>query len=309
MELEGQRILITGASGCTGQNLIPYLRRWPDLELFGIGRSPAIKTSLDGFLAVDLADAAAVTRAVSYIQPDLVFHLAALNSRAPDEQVWRINVEGSGHLLDALRDSASLRREVIRVVVVGSAAEIGSSGAAQSPVAETVLCQPESAYGKSKFEMTRRCQREKSPYLEIVIARLFNLIGPGLGRDLALGNIAAQIREIRSGQRQQIECGSLAARRDFVDVRDAVGAYVTLAQRGNAGEIYNVCTGHSHRLRDLVQQMLGEREVEISERVESRPGDVPDIFGDPAKIRQTGWKPEISISQSLRDMVSGEDAP
>jgi GDP-4-dehydro-6-deoxy-D-mannose reductase len=195
------------------------------------------------------------------------------------------------------------------MVVSGSAAEVGSQAAAFSPVSESVACAPESEYGKSKLEVTRLCQQESSPPLEIVVARTFNVCGPGLHRDLVLGNIAAQILEIQQGRRERIECGFLGSRRDFVDVRDVARAYVALAQRGSPGEIYNVCSGESQLLRELVTRMLAEAglDVTICERNEARPGDPLDIYGNRAKIEsQTGWSPEIPLPQSLREMLGTE---
>jgi len=100
----------------------------------------------------------------------------------------------------------------------------------------------------------------------------------------------------------------LTARRDYIDVRDAVHAYALIAEYGKAGQIYNVCSGHAISIAEILQILLDQAKVPIEavldpSRVQKQ--DVPIQIGSAKKIQQlTGWKPEIEIKQSLVDLLN-----
>jgi GDP-4-dehydro-6-deoxy-D-mannose reductase len=194
------------------------------------------------------------------------------------------------------------------MLVVGSAAELGIAGATRLPVAENACCQPQTAYGRSKWEATRLALAEPPDGpLAIVVARPFNLVGPGLSPRLALGSFARQIADVVHGRADAIRCGLLDARRDYLDVRDAVEAYRLLAERGRPGQLYNVCAGRSYRIGELLQRMLALAGVKaaIHSNPADRAGDLADIYGDPGKIAaECGWAAKIDIDRSLADLVA-----
>jgi GDP-4-dehydro-6-deoxy-D-mannose reductase len=306
-------VLITGVCGFTGRHLAARLRRDPAVEIFGLDIARAPAAAVDHYCCCDLTDSDAVCRAVRAARPNMVFHLAGLFGAAPAEEIERVNVGGFTCLCDALRQAACDSGRVIRGVTVGSAAEIGSAAAVTLPITEEVWCEPDSAYGRSKLAMTRRALAEpaNSP-LRFVVARPFNLVGPGLSPQLSLGNFARQIVAVTRGQSDAVHCGPLDARRDYVDVRDAVEAYVALAERGRAGQIYNVCTGRSHRIGDLLGKLvaLAARPMRVVvDSARERPGDLPEIYGDHSKItRELGWRPSVPIEQSLNDLLADASA-
>ncbi len=300
------RTLITGVCGFTGRHLVARLQRDRNRSIFGLDMAPAAGLYLDDYFACDLTDKSAVNRAIDHAQPDLVIHLAGLIGAAPAARMHQVNVGGFASLCAALRRVRRGSEGPIRLVTLGSAAEIGAAGARRLPVAEDVCCAPESPYGQSKLEMTRLALAEPtdSP-LRIIVARPFNLIGPGLGAQLALGNFVRQIAAVARGEAEVIQCGPLDARRDFVDVRDAVDAYVRLAERGRPGHIYNVCAGCSFRIGDLLDRLIAIAGVSPRIIVQPLPraGDLPDLFGAHDKLtRDTGWRPSFSIEQSLTDL-------
>jgi GDP-4-dehydro-6-deoxy-D-mannose reductase len=142
--------------------------------------------------------------------------------------------------------------------------------------------------------------------LEIVIARPFNLAGPGMGPQLSLGRFAREI--VAATADRELRCGPLDARRDFVDVRDAAEAYVALAKLGRPGELYNVCSGRSFRIGDLLERLVelaGFRGRVVCESHPACPDGPKEVVGDPTKIkRTTGWLPMIAMDQSLADLLA-----
>ena len=302
----GNRVLITGVRGYSGRWLVDHLRTGPTLTLIGLGHGPRPKLPLDLYLRCDIGDAANVDEAVGQAKPDVVFHLAARTAASPPEEIERVNVTGFANLLRALRVSAAQRP--VRLITIGSAAEFGVRGAALLPVDETAPCFPGSPYGRSKWAVTNEVlSMPADERLKVIVARTFNLIGPGLDQHLSLGSFAAQLAAVVAGASDEVRCGSLDNRRDFIDVRDAVAAYAALAHTGRPREIYHVCSGRSHRLGDLLDSLIalsGTRPRIVVEPSRIRTGDLADIYGSHDKLSQTtGWQPCVPIEQSLADML------
>jgi len=85
-----------------------------------------------------------------------------------------------------------------------------------------------------------------------------------------------------------------------------VDAYVALAQRGERGEIYNVCSGTATSIREVLAELIRIAHVPVEVREDPdrmRPADVPLSYGNNAKLRSaTGWSPQISLHRSLQDI-------
>jgi GDP-4-dehydro-6-deoxy-D-mannose reductase len=104
-----------------------------------------------------------------------------------------------------------------------------------------------------------------------------------------------------------ISVGNLEAQREATDVRDTVRAYQLIAERGEPGRPYNVCSGHAISIRQLLDMLIARARTPV--RVEAdpkrfRPNDVPLLAGDPSRIRsELGWTPRISLEQTLDDLL------
>jgi len=90
-------------------------------------------------------------------------------------------------------------------------------------------------------------------------------------------------------------------------VRDIARGYWLALEKGRSGEVYNLCSGSSHRIRDVLDMLVAMSglTVEIAqEPSRMRPSDVPHLEGDNAKFAaDTGWKPVIPFEQTLRDLL------
>lgn len=301
------RTLITGVGGFTGRWLAESLRA-DGADVVGLGRSPTTTAAVVGYYACDVTVAEAVREVIEEVRPSRVYHLAACTPAASAESLHATIVDGFRNLHSALMQTASRTGELVRMLVVGSAAELGTAGAAQLPAAETAFCDPATAYGKAKLAVTRIVRDlPVDGLVQVVAARSFNLVGPGLPEHLALGRFARQVQAVRSGISQRIQCGTLGHRRDFVDVRDAVEGYRAVMQHGRAGETYNICRGRSHRIGDLLQTMLRLADVAptIEESIDPRRcDDLRDVFGDISKTAtECGWRVSLPIEHSLQDLL------
>src|SRR5690606_30779219 len=114
-------------------------------------------------------------------------------------------------------------------------------------------------------------------------------------------------RMARGGQPRVLAAGDVDAARDFTDVRDIVSAYLALLEHGQAGEAYNVCSGTSRTVRELIGMLAEIAGIDLKieqDPARYRPAEQKRVCGDPAKLRNdTGWKPGIGIRETLQDTL------
>lgn len=292
-----RRVYLTGASGFVGTWLRRVAESESALELFPA--SPQI----------DLLDTQALTDELAHCAPDAVIHLAAqasvAQSLADPLETCRVNYLGTASLLQALRKVAFSGR----LLYVSSGEVYGDVDAAHLPITENQPAMPRSPYAASKLAAELLCQQwARVEPMPVVIARPFNHIGPGQDRRFALADFAAQITAMPcDGQTHKLVTGDLDVTRDFLDVRDVARAYIGLLTQGHAGETYNVCSGHEHRLHDLVVRMAEIAGVRLELTLDSaraRPAQQRRVAGDNRKLSEhTGWRPATDMSQSLVDLL------
>jgi GDP-4-dehydro-6-deoxy-D-mannose reductase len=143
--------------------------------------------------------------------------------------------------------------------------------------------------------------------LPVIRARAFNHVGPGQAAAFAVSALAKRIVEAERVGGKQLPVGNLRPRRDFTDVRDVVRAYRLLVLRGEAGGVYNVCSGADVAIEEIAQRLLAiagsDLELVVDPALE-RPADVPVLRGDSTLLRSaTGWRPEIPLDTTLRAVV------
>jgi GDP-4-dehydro-6-deoxy-D-mannose reductase len=306
------KVLVTGVAGFVGGHLLDFLRaEHPEVGVVGIDRHPGSRSGALGIEVVrcDMADAPAVEQALDRLAPDRIVHLAA---QASPQKSWsdpagtiKTNVLGLLHLLEWVRR----RSRWTRLLAVGSAEEYGRVTPADLPIREATPLRPLSPYAVSKVAQGYLAlQYALSHGVHVVRTRTFHHTGPRRRDDYAEGSFARQLAEIEAGHRQPaLAVGNLDVIRDFTDVRDVVRAYWALLDSGEAGEVYNVCSGRGVRLRDLLQALIDHAGLSIDVRPDParlRPVDVPELVGDPGRVRAaTGWTPAIPLETTLRDLL------
>ncbi len=191
---------------------------------------------------------------------------------------------------------------------VSSADILGAVPADQMPITEKHQPNPRSPYAVSKYsaEMILRVL-ESNGGTRVIVARPFNHIGPGQSPGFVCPSFARQIAEIETGQRDFLLHGNLTTKRDFLDVRDVARAYRMLLEKKPADPLFIIASGESHSIQSIVEMMF--EIAGISPRMKSdpalfRPADISEFRGSPALLTaRTGWKPEIPLQQSLRDLL------
>jgi nucleoside-diphosphate-sugar epimerase len=297
-EGEGKRALITGLRGFTGYYVARELEA-AGYRVFGTAM-PGAASGPDVF-AVDLCDRAAVAAMVEQVQPDVVVHLAgiAFVAHSDVEQIYRVNLVGTRHLLEAL---AGAGHKASSVLLASSANIYGNAGV--PVIGEDVAPAPANDYAVSKLAMEymARLWMDKLP---IVIVRPFNYTGRGQGEHFLLPKIVAHFRR----RERRIELGNLAVARDFSDVRMVARSYRRLLAAAPDGEVFNVCSGRSNSLAeviDLCAEIAGYRiEVQVNPAF-VRANDVLTLAGSNEKLaRVIGPLDPPVLMDTLRWMVEG----
>lgn len=305
------KALILGGGGFVGRYLIDALHAAGGYD---VCVTKLARERLDDLACpvydLDLLEEGAAAALLERVQPDVIFHLAAQSSVALS---WKapvltadINIGGTLRLLEAVRQLSKKPR----ILLIGSGEEYGAPRGASPRFDEEAALHPGNIYAA-----TKACQGmlgeiyAKAYGLDIVMIRAFNHIGPGQAPQFVVSDFCKQVASIERGlQPPLIRTGNLAAKRDFTDVRDVMRAYVLLAAQGKAGETYNVGSGSAVAISDILAQILTLAEVPIASEIDParlRPVDVPEVSADITRLqRDTGWKPQYSLAQTLRDTLA-----
>jgi len=187
-------------------------------------------------------------------------------------------------------------------VTVGSAAEY--SNISSRRIREDHSAGGNSPYGRTKWaQSTLSLAFGAEAGMKVMVARTFNLIGPGIPQTLVPGALCAQF----TNGEKEVKVGNLKPERDFIDIRDAVAAYWAICEKGIPGNIYNVSTGKTASIKTLVDLFRKCSTVPKTIRQEtarSRKNDFSRVCGDNSKLLKLGCRPRISLKQSVSDMLA-----
>lgn len=280
-------ILLTGTSGFTGSHFTAQAR------LIGHRILP---------LEADLRDPAAVSAAVAATDYDAVVHLAAISfvGHADNTAFYAVNVVGTTNLLQALAAKGS---SPDRVLVASSANVYGNCES--SPIAETQPAAPVNHYAASKLAMEHMA-KTYADRLPIVITRPFNYTGPGQEPQFLIPKLVDHFTKRAS----RIELGNLDVEREFNDVRTVCDAYLRLLERGEPGQIYNVCSGQPHTLKHVVatlEELTGHKMEVVVNPAFVRANEVHRLCGSPTKLLEcVGSMDSISLTDTLQWMLDSQ---
>jgi GDP-4-dehydro-6-deoxy-D-mannose reductase len=306
------KALMTGVTGFAGRYLAEHLLASGD-EVLGCSAS--------GILPVDTADDVrrrvpilvwdignprgltdATRRKIEAFAPQAVYHLSALSipedcgDEEPTQRAWAVNVEGTSHVLD-LADNLGTKPRVLFTSTSHVYAPVMS---ADARLDEFAPLGPWRAYGRTKLAAEERVHEAcQTRGLSVIISRSFQHTGAHQGPRMMLPQWARQFAQSAAGP---VKVYNRDTYIDLTDVRDVVRAYRLLMLHGQAGETYNVGSGISRRTGDILEILVraaGAREI-----IELRPGRRQDPIADISRLNaQTGWQPEITIEQTVRDTL------
>lgn len=307
------RVLITGATGFAGKHLTQYLTsKSPDnYKIYGTHRHSYLKeeTNVIELVECDINDSISLESTLQSIEPDQIFHFAAYvsvnKSFENPQKVLATNVIGTAKLLEAIRKTCNNAK----ILIPGSAEEYGSVEEKNMPIDENVPLNPSNPYGISKVSQELLGKYYFQTYgMEIYLTRTFHYTGPFQPLGFVSSDFAKQIVDIENGKKNQINVGNLKAKRDFLDIRDVVKAYMNIIERGKPGRPYNVCSGKTISIEKILEILKNHSKCPINVQVDKsklRATDVSKFVGDNSKLKKdTGWEPEIKIEDTLHDILN-----
>lgn len=260
-------------------------------------------------IEADMADAFSMKKLIGAVLPDRIFHLAAqsfvLASWHYPAQTLDTNVMGELNIFEAVRDAGIDPL----IQIAGSSEEYGLVLPNEVPMKETNPLRPLSPYAVSKVTQEMLAyQYHKSYGLRTITTRGFNHTGPRRGHVFVTSNFARQIARIEKGlQPPVMMVGDLTSKRDWTDVRDTVRAYWLTLEKCTPGEVYNIGSGNSRAVQEVLDILVSLSDVRIDVKQDParmRPSDVKILWADPSKFQAaTGWRPEIRFEKTLEDLL------
>jgi GDP-4-dehydro-6-deoxy-D-mannose reductase len=297
------RCLITGMAGFAGRYLAELLRKTGD-ECLGFDHPEAVCAD-PACYKLDLLDAKALEDLIAEIRPERIYHLAAQSgvgrSWKNPENTFRINVLGTLNLLQSARKEAPSAR----MLLVSTGEVYGKPRADGSPLTEDDEPDPQNPYALSKLAAELYAGLYARLHgLEIIRVRPLGHTGPGQAKGFVAPDFASQVVAIEKGIKEPVmKVGNLEARREFMDVRDVVRAYLLLMRKGRPGEVYNIASGKLYSIREMLDISGAEIRVEVyPERF--RPVEMAPLMLDSSRLSNLmGWNCEYDLHKTLSELL------
>lgn len=314
------RILVTGAGGMVGSHMVELLHNRGE-EVLGTYYKPTTDISElppeINLVECDVRYPQSVEKIIMDFQPDQIFHLAAqsyptVSWNRPYETI-ETNINGTIAVYEAVKKVRALRNSEYdpMVVVACSSAEYGETlnklEGNEVYVKESAELLPLHPYGVSKVGQDLiSFQYFMNDHIRCIRARIFNSTGTRKVNDVTSDFTRRAVLAERSGV-YELKVGNLDTRRAIMDQRDLVSALLLLADRGRAGEVYNISSEHIYKMSDIVKMIEAQIGHKFEIKVDPallRPTDEKIIVGDVTKLkRDTGWMQKIKMEQTVSDML------
>jgi len=309
------KVLITGVTGFAGTHLADFLaREFHNLDLYGtyrhLGQDSLLRITKEvKLIESDVNYFQSMEKVLESVLPDILFHFAAYvsvaNSFEHPALTFQTNVIGTINLLEATKKVC----KGAKILIPSSAEVYGTVETANMPVKETQPLNPQNPYALSKTAQEMLgTYYSKTFGLDVYLTRTFHYTGPGQPLGFVCSDFARQIAEIeRSKRGGVIKVGNLKVKRDFTDIRDVVRAYWEIIDKGKPNTVYNVCTGRSISIEEILNTLLHLSSHDISVEIDEkklRSVEIPEVFGENLKLkRDTPWMPQIDIKETLKDVL------
>jgi GDP-4-dehydro-6-deoxy-D-mannose reductase len=308
-----KRVLITGADGFVGRHLTGALAALPETPeviagTFGEAASRLVNARA---ISLDVTDAERTLAVIQVEQPTHLMHLAGISvlSQANRDvrRTWDVNTQGALNVALAIKQGAP----TCRLLFCSSAQVYGGSFRSGKPLAEDAPLDPENIYASSKAAADILIGQMAKEELRAIRLRPFNHTGPGQSPELAVASFASQIAAIERGEQEPVmKVGNLSTRREFLDVRDVVDAYVRAIERFDDlpnGAIYNIASGEAIAV-DVILQMLLKmslKKITVATDAERmRPNDTTIMVGNAEAARRAlGWTPRRRVADTLKSVL------
>jgi GDP-4-dehydro-6-deoxy-D-mannose reductase len=296
------KYMITGSEGFVGAYLIEEItRREPEAQIVRVDRS--------GGESLDLLELDAVVALIARERPDYLVHLASLSSVSASWHSPVASFTNNTNIFLNVLEGVRRGSQATRVLSVGSSEEYGVVTPDELPLRETAPLRPASPYAVARVAQEHLGDVYLRGYgLDIVATRSFNHVGAGQTDQFVVSGLGKQFAELAKGAREHLVVGTTSVVRDFLDVRDVVGAYYELLAKGTRGEVYNVCSGRRVSITEVIamfETIAGIQPQVVTDPTRVRPVENAFVVGSNDKIKQAlAWRPAHTLEDSLRAVYS-----
>lgn len=304
------KVLLTGASGFVASYLIPELLAAGHELVLTAAHPRPMSFALENipYFECDITQPSEVGKLIDATQPGVIAHLGAVShvgSADNDRSLLSsVNVVGTHNLC-----AAASSRGKTRIFLFASTALVYGGSQSQSACSESTPPHPVNAYGMSKLAAEYVVRSFGTDQFKTYIVRPFNHIGPGQSTDFVCSAFAKRVHDAPNAS--VIPVGNLDAQRDFSDVRDIVKAYRRIIEIAPRENLFVLGRGETCTIRSildfLVEQSGKDLTVQVNEGL-LRSNDDQVKFADCSLAREVlGWRPQISLHQSLQDIYRSID--
>jgi len=291
------RVLVLGANGFFGRNVVSALSG--DHSVYRGVRSAVD----DKDIVIDLTDRASIKKALKHVRPDAIVNCAGIvenNEKAQLNAVFTANL---------LKEVVDAQRTILRVVISGSAAEYGIVTPEDVPVKESTPLSGDNLYARSKIEETATAQKYRDEHnLPVVVARIFNPIGPNMGPRFLTSGLLRQINAVKQGETNKIEISRLDAQRDLFHIADAAHAVKLLIEKDPKRGIYNIGSGRATSNEELLNLMLAQSKLNVRPEIvetAANPEPLYAIQADITRIKtELGWAPAYDLEETVKEIIN-----
>lgn len=315
------KVLVTGAGGMVGSHMVELLYKRGD-EVVGIWHKN--KKNIEQitlpikFVQCDLRYAQGIDELIMDFMPEQIYHFAAqsyptVSWVSPTETI-DVNINSTINIYEAIKKARKYKDNKYNpiVVVACSSAEYGETlnqmqGLGEVYVKETAQLQPLHPYGVSKVGQDLiSFQYFMNDHIRCIRARIFNSTGTRKVNDVT-SDFTKRAVEAEKTSNWELKVGNLDTKRAIMDQRDLVKGLMLLAEKGKAGDVYNISSEYVYQMSDIVkmiEKQVGHKlEIKIDEKL-IRPTDEKIIVGDITKLKEdTGWYQDIRMEQTISDML------
>lgn len=313
-------VIVTGAGGMVGSHMVEILYK-KGHNVIGIwhkNKQNVEQITLPiRFVQCDLRYGQGIDELIMNNLPEQIYHLAAqsyptISWISPSETI-DVNINGSIAVFEAIKKARKyVRADYDPIVVVAcSSAEYGETlnklEGKEVYVKETAALYPLHPYGVSKVGQDLiSFQYFINDHIRCIRVRIFNSTGTRKVNDVTSDFTKRAIEAERSGI-WELRVGNLETKRAIMDQRDLVNGLMLLAEKGRAGDVYNLSSEYVYQMKDIVDMIEKQVGHKLKINIDPallRPTDEKIIVGDITKMkRDTGWKQQIPMEQTIADML------